>query len=183
MLGILIVTSHIFGAGSSGGIGALGIDFKALILQIITFLLVFWLLKKFALDKILKTLEQRRNTIDDSVKLGLEMEAEKALLAGKLDKMLASARTEADKIIAAGHQEAKDLIKAAEEAAARKTQSLLDDANARIGDEIEQARKNLEQEILFLVAEASEAVLGEKLDSPKDSQFIRRQLQKVGHHD
>jgi hypothetical protein len=39
-------------AAEEGGIAALGVDGKALVLQIITFVLVFWLLKKFAMPKI-----------------------------------------------------------------------------------------------------------------------------------
>jgi F-type H+-transporting ATPase subunit b len=166
-------------AASEGGIGALGVDLKGLILQIATFVLVFILLKKFALDKILKTLEERRKTIEEGVKLGQQMAQEKEKLAEQIEKMLKGARSEADKIIAAGHKDAGQIVQAAEAAAAKKTESLLAEAKVQINEEVKQARRSLEKEILTLVADTSEAVLGEKLDSSGDAQLIKRELQKV----
>src|SRR5690349_4409940 len=96
----LIPTSRILAAESTGGVAALGINLKALILQVITFLIVFWLLKRFALTKIVQTLEERRQKIDEGVTLGREMEAEKAKLQDQVKASLQEARSEADKIIA-----------------------------------------------------------------------------------
>jgi len=167
-----------FGAESGGGIAALGVDVKALILQIATFVIVFLLLKKFALTKIVETLEKRRETIDDGVKLGLEMQKAKAELETSVAQVMKQARQQADKIIAAGHQDANELIKAAETAAARKTDALLVDANAKIEEDMARARKKLERDMLELVSEATEAVIGEKLDERKDSAIIERALSR-----
>ena len=79
MVTSLIGSSKVFAEGS-GGIAALGVDLKSLILQIITFVLVFWLLKKFAFEKIVKTLDERRQTIDQGVELGQKMAEEKQRL-------------------------------------------------------------------------------------------------------
>jgi F-type H+-transporting ATPase subunit b len=165
--------------GGSGGIGALGVDLKALVLQIVTFVIVFWLLKKFALDKIIKTLDERRKTIDDGVEFAREMEAEKAGLDERVQEMLAKAQAKADKLLAQGKTEAAELIKQAEADAAKRMDRVLTDAQSRIEQDIEKARKALEQEVLSLVAEATEAVLGEKLDSIKDTHLIERELKEV----
>lgn len=164
------------GGETKGGIAALGVDGKALVLQIITFIVVFVLLKKFALDKIVQTLEERRKTIDAGVELGREMAQEKERLDEEVEKVLKKARIEADKIIAAGHVEVGTLLKEAEEVAARRTDGLLKDAHARIDDDISKARKALEKEMLQLVAEATEAIIGEKLDSDKDNALIEKTL-------
>jgi len=166
-------------SGSSGGISALGVDLKSLILQIGTFVLVFWLLKKFALGKIVQTLDERRETIDQGVELGRKMAVEKARLDEEVEKVLHKARAEADKIIAAGHQEAGALLKGAEAVAARKTDALLVDAHARIEDDIAKARKSLEKDVLALIAEATEVVLGEKIDAERDRSLIRKALNEV----
>jgi len=86
----------------AGGISALGLDPLAILAQAITFLLLFWILKKFALTKIVDTLEKRRKTIDEGVELGLKMAEEQEKLNAKIEEKLAQARVEADKIIAAG---------------------------------------------------------------------------------
>lgn len=170
---------HIFGAESGGGIAALGVDVKALVLQIITFVIVFLLLKKFALAKIIKVLEKRQETIDKGVELGREMVEEKARLEEKIDRALQKARAEADKIIAAGHSEATALIKQAEDDAAKKVNTMLADAKSRMDDDIELAKRTLEKETLRLVAEVSEVVLQEKMSSSKDTQLIERALHEA----
>ena len=162
------------------GIGALGIDVLAIVAQAVTFLVLFFVLKKFALDGIVKTLEKRRKTIDDGVRLGREMEAEKAQLDENVEKALREARREADKIIAGGQKEAGEIIRAAEETATRKTDAILADAHAKIEEDIEKARVSLEHEMRSLVAEATEVIISEKLDAKKDESLIKRAFARVG---
>ena len=170
---------HVFGAEEEAGIAALGIDPLASLAQGVTFLVLFFLLKKFALNKIVETLEKRNKTINDGIRLGQTMEAEKADLDQKVKGIIKEARIEADKIIASGHTEAAEVVKQAEAAATRKVDAMLVDAKAKISDEMLAAKKALTQEILTLVSEATEAVIDEKLDDKKDRQLIERQIEKV----
>lgn len=180
---MVIELLHNFGAEAAGekagGIAALGIDLKALILQAITFVIIFLLLKKFALDKILATLEERRQKIDEGVDLGLQMELEKQKLEGMIQEQLQKARKEADVIITGAHEEAGSLIKDAETKANHKVESMLADAHAQIAEDVKRAKKELEHEVLELVSEATEAIIGEKLDSKKDSKLIDQALKGV----
>lgn len=162
------------------GIGALGIDIVAILAQAATFLVLFFILKKFALDGIVATLEKRRKKIDDGVRLGIEMEAEKARLDEKVEEMLQKARRNADEIIEGGKKESAEIIKAAEEAAGRKADALLADAQAKIEQDIDSARRSLEQEMRALVAEATEVIIEEKLDAKKDESLLKRAFAKVG---
>ena len=85
---------------SSSGLGSLGIDGKAFVIQLVTFLLAFWVLKHWAFGPIVKLMEQRRKTIEDGVSLGEQMRKDKAPLEDQVAKELAKARTEADGILA-----------------------------------------------------------------------------------
>lgn len=161
------------------GIAALGIDPIAILAQAATFLLLFWVIKKFALDKIVESLEKRRKTIDDGVRLGREMEAEKEQLDEKVEIALKKARTEADAIIAQAREESGGIIKEAETKASQKVDTMLAEAHNKIEEDIERARKGLEQEMRNLVAEATEEIIREKLDAKKDASLLDRALQKV----
>jgi F-type H+-transporting ATPase subunit b len=165
-----------FAAEEVGGIAALGIDPLAILAQAVTFLVLFYIVKRFALEKIVKTLEERRKTIDKGVKLGFEMEAEKARLEGTIQKALQDARNESDKIIAGAQTEARQLLKDAEEKAAHKTNELIAEAHAKIALDVEKARRQLQADTLALVAEATEAIIHEKLDTKKDAGLIKRWL-------
>lgn len=161
------------------GIAALGIDPLAILAQAATFLLLFYVIKKFALDKIVKTLEERRKTIDQGVRLGREMEVEKEKLSEEINKELQKARTEADKIIATSREEAGAIVRDAETAAQRKADAIVADARAKIEEDVVKARDGLQKEVLELVADASSVILEEKLDARKDMNMIERAIAKV----
>lgn len=161
------------------GIAALGLDPVAILAQAVTFLVLFFIIKKFALNKIVATLEERRKTIDKGVELGYEMEREKAKLDEQVAEALHKTRQEADKIIAAAHEEAGQMIREAEVAAARKTDQLISDAHNKIAQDIANAKKDVEKEVRVLVAEATAKVIGEKLDAKKDAALMEKALQET----
>lgn len=160
----------------SSGIGALGISPSAFVIQLITFLIVFSLLKKFAFKPIVRLLEERRQTIDDGVKMGIRMEKEKAKLDENVAKAMREARVDADKVIANAHKEARDVIREAEKTAVRKAETILADAEVRIEGESERAKLALEKDIVGLISEATEAIVGEKVDIKKDGEIIEKIL-------
>jgi F0F1-type ATP synthase membrane subunit b/b' len=75
-------------ATPEGGLAVLGINPVAFMLQLITFLILFFILRKFAFNKIIKLLEERRLTIDKGVDLGREMTAQKQQLDERINQAL-----------------------------------------------------------------------------------------------
>lgn len=161
---------------STSGIGALGVSPSAFLIQLITFLLVFLLLKKFAFKPIIRMLEERRKVIDDGVKMGQKLEKERAKLDSEVVQVMRDARVEADKIIGNGQKEAREIIREAEKAGQRKVDTMMTDAEARINEETEQAKRKLEKEIVGLVSEATEAIVEEKVDPVKDAKLIDKAM-------
>ncbi len=166
-------------AEEAGGIGALGLDPLAILAQAVTFLLLFWVIKRFALEKIVASLEERRKTIDKGVRLGLQMQDEKEKLDANIEKTLQKARVQADDLLAEAHREAGSIISRAEEAARARTDTMLGDARARIEDDVQKAKRELEKEMVRLVADATEIIIAEKLDANKDNALIERALKGV----
>lgn len=158
------------------GLGALGVSFQAFLIQLITFVLVFLLLKKFAFDRIGKTLEERRKTIDDGVRLGQKLEKEREKLDEEVAKVLREARHDADKIIATAHKEAREIQREAEKSGQKKVEAMVDDAHDRIEEDKKQAKRSLEKDIVGLVSEATETIVHEKVDSKKDAELIDKAI-------
>lgn len=161
---------------SAGGIAALGIDPWAILAQAVTFLLLFFIIKKFALEKIVKALEERRQTIDQGVHLGYKMAEEQTKLEEKIESELHNTREKADQIVAEAHKDAGDILRAAEDNATRKVDDMLAEAHVRIEDDMKKAQEALRQDMLGLVADATEVIIGEKLDRRKDEELIRKAL-------
>lgn len=171
---------HIFGATEEAtGIAALGIDPLAILAQAGTFLVLFLIIKKFALKGIVSTLEKRRQTIDNGVRLGQKMEAEHAQLQDKIAAELQKARGQADEIMVEAHQEAGKILQAAESKTAEKVETMLKEAQNRIDAEVQRAKRELEKDTLALVAHATEVIISEKLDTSKDARLISRALEEA----
>jgi len=167
-----------FAAEDSGGIGALGIDGKALVIQLVTFVLAFWVLQRFAFKPIIKMMDQRRETIEQGVTIGEQMKKDQAALEVKVEQTLQKARKEADGIIAAAQDSSREIVHEAEDKARDKAAGVLKEAEERIKTETQRARKQLEGEVVNLISEATEAIIGEKVDAKKDAQLIERALQE-----
>lgn len=165
-------------AAESSGIGALGIDGKAFLIQLITFLLAFLILKRYAFKPIVKVLNERRETIESGVKLGEQMQKEQAEFEAKVEQLLQEARQQADEIMAGAQDNARQTVREAEDKAREKAAGILKEAEARIDQDTARARKQLEKELVGLVSDATEAIIGEKVDAKKDAQLIERALKE-----
>lgn len=173
----MLTTTTIFAAESSeSGLAALGVDPKAFLIQLITFVLVFVVLKRYAFKPILKTMQERRDTIESGVKLGEEMKRERAKLDEQVEAKLHEARQEADGIIAGAQDSGRQAIREAEDKARDKAAAVLKEAESRIAQDTARARKQLEAEVVSLISDATEAIIDEKVDAKKDAQLIERAL-------
>lgn len=161
-------------ATESGGI--LGFSPKSFLIQLITFTLIFVLLKKFAFARVVKVLEKRRQTIEDGVRLGEEMERRKQETEEEVGSILSQARSDADNIIENANKEVREMQREAEKSAKQKTDAMLADAQERISEDAERAKRKVEKDVITLVSEATEAVVHEKVDAKKDAELIDKAL-------
>lgn len=174
----MIQTFTLFGAENTTGIGALGVNGKSLIIQLLTFLFAYLVLRKYAFKPILKVLDDRRQVIEGGVQLGEDMKVEKAQLEAEVKKALAAARKQADGIVADANDAARDAIRAAEEKARDKADNIVKDAQARSEQDANRMRAAIETEVVSLISDATEAIIDEKLDGPKDTALITRVLKE-----
>ena len=168
----MVLTQFQLLADNSSGLGALGFSLSSFLIQLITFILAYLVLRKWAFGPIMKILKERRDVIDKGVKLGEQMEKEKIALEDKIEQQIAEARAKADAILTDANEAAKDAIRKAETDAELKAMAILDEAKDQTKQEIQRAKRKLEAEIVELVGEATEAILNEKVDSKKDTDLI-----------
>ena len=164
--------------GSSSGLGALGLSLSSFLIQLGTFIIALLVLRKWAFKPIMKVLNDRRDAIEKGVTLGEQMEREKAELEAKVAATLTKTRVQADKIIADANTTARQMVHDAEEAARNKAGGIVKEATARGEFETKRAWRKLEGQLASLVTDATEAVVGEKVDQNKDSALINRALKE-----
>ena len=163
---------------SSSGIGALGFSGQAFLIQLITFILAYLVLRRYAFGPIIRLMRQRRATIDDSVKLAAKLRQEQTELDQKVDKILHEASQKADSIIAEAQEAVRQASRDSDDKARTKAAAILAEAEERLKLESNQARKTLEKEVVGLISEVTEAVIEQKLDTKKDLQLIEKALKE-----
>jgi len=157
-------------------ISKLGIDWKLLIAQIVNFLVLLFVLYKFAYGPILAMLEKRQKKIEKG--LADAEEAHKKLQESeeKQKEILKKARTEANVIVEKAHIQAeKSKSEIAVEAKAQ-AEKILANAKIEIEREKEKTIGEIKSEIGSLVVAAAEKIIGEKMDGEKDKKLIERSL-------
>jgi F-type H+-transporting ATPase subunit b len=164
-----------FGDGSSG-FGALGISGSALLIQLVTFILAFFILRRFAFKPILKVLNDRREAINKGINLGDEMQKQQKKLDETVTKSLREARNQADAIMAEAQDAARAAARDNEEKSRLKADAIIKEAEERIEQEAMRVRHELEKELVGLVSSATEVIIDEKVDATKDAKLIDRAL-------
>ncbi len=160
----------------AGGLSALGLDVKSFLFQLVTFVLLLLILRKWAFPVLVKTLEDRRIAVEKSIDQAKATEAALQNAEKQIQKMLAEARDESAELVTAGHKEAAKMVEEAEEKAAKRAEHIVKEASASMEHELNKARTALKQETAQLVAEATGAILKEKVDAKKNAELISKAL-------
>ena len=166
-------------AAAAGGIGALGLNLQAFLFQLITFVLVLVILRKFVYGKLVDTLEARRQAVVDSLKAAEQSAKDLEQAEEKVSKLLDEAREEARGIVETAHKESTVMIEDAETKAAKKAEHIIASAESRMEQEIAAARRELRTETAQLVALATEKVLGQKVDAKTDAKLIATAIKEA----
>lgn len=164
---------------SSGGLGAFNINLKDFVFQLITFLIVLAVLRKWVVPKIVETMEKRQETLEQSLKNAKATEEALAKAESRAEEILARARKEADDAIAETKKAAAGVIADAETAAGERAAIIINEAEARLNEEREKMRQELRQELAVLVANATEKIIEEKVDVKRDMSLIERAIKGI----
>lgn len=166
-------------SADTGIFGALGIDWKTLIVQIVAFLLLVWLLGKFVYPLLMKSVDERMATIDAATEAAAQAQTAADNAQTEVAKLLKEAQKNADDIIATAKLESANAYGESEAKAQKRAEQLVLDARAEIHKEVSAAKKELYNETLELVTLATEKVVGTSLSDKVDSKLIDDALKAV----
>jgi F-type H+-transporting ATPase subunit b len=168
-----------FAEASTSGIGAFNINLKAFIFQLVTFVLVLFVLKRWVLPPLIATMDTRRETLEKSLVDAKQTEELLAKAEVRAEEILAKARVQADEALAETKKTASGIIADAEGAAGDRAAIIVKEAEARLGEERDKLRQELRAELAELVADATEKIIHEKLDTKRDMSLIERAIKGI----
>jgi len=152
-------------------LSGLGFVFPSFIAQVIIFLIVYLILKKFAFGPILEMLEARRARIEEGEKNLEQVRADMEQAEAKVKAMLDEANQKADNLIAEAKTSAANVREQKTQEAVAEAGSIL--AKAREASKLEHERLmgELKGEFGRLVVETTSKVTGKVLDDKDQSRI------------
>ena len=157
----------------------LGVDWKLLIAQAVNFLVLLWVLRRFAYRPMLEFLEKRTEKIESGLR-DAELAAEKlAEIEAKEREVLDEARKESAAIVARARESAEKTADRIMIESRKESERILAETRKKIEAERESARADMKRELAGLVMLATEKVLGEKLDGAGDDELVRKAVEKL----
>lgn len=134
--------------------------------QIVNFLIIFWVLKRFMYKPVLKLLDERKKKIEDGLKHAEEAEKRLTESIQKEEEMLKKAQSEAKKMISEANIAREKMLKDAEVDTKEQIAKMLAEARSQIQDEASAASKKLEVQVSKLAIEflkkSTKDLFGEK---------------------
>ncbi|MCA6078309.1 F0F1 ATP synthase subunit B [Fulvivirga sedimenti] len=138
-----------------------------IIWQTIIFLLLFFLLAKFAWKPILSSLKIREESIQSALDAAEKAKDEMAKLQADNKKMMDEARVERDAILKEARDVANNIKEEAKNDAAKQTEKMIADAKLAINTEKQAAMSDVKNQVAGLVLEVTENILRERLQDDK----------------
>lgn len=152
-----------------------GIEPILLAAQIVNFLIILWLLKRFAYKPIFQMLEKRRKVIAEGVENAQKSEEvlQKALDEEKAT--LKKAQNQAQEILSDAQKQSLETISQAEENAKVRVEKILSDAKKEIEQQTVEAEKQLSKH----TAELAVTILKKSLSGMTDAKSQKEIVGKV----
>jgi F-type H+-transporting ATPase subunit b len=145
-------------------LGGLGINLWFLASQIVSFLILWYVLAKWVYPAIMKTLDKRALVIREGVENASKARQELSEAETRVAQMLEEARKEAARTLAQATQAAEHVRDEIEQEARNRANEIVQQAQVRIQQEVSQARSELRKQVADLAILAAGQVIHTSLD-------------------
>lgn len=166
-------------ASNTNIFSALGIDWKMLIFQAISFVILVWLLGKFVFPVLMKQVDERQAKIEESTKAAVEAQKNAESAEKEVANLLAIARKEARDIVSTAKDEATVAVEVADAKASDRAKKIVASAHEQIEKDVLAAKKTLHNEMIDLVAAATETVLGKTVTAAIDKKVVSAAIKEA----
>ncbi len=150
--------------------------FGLIIWTLLAFLIVFFILKKFAWKPILNSMNQREKGIADSLATAEKIKLEMSQMKSENEALLVKAREERVQMLKEAKETKDKIIDEAKEQAKVETNKIIADAQSVINQQKMAALTDLKNQVGTLVVEVSEKILRRELSNRQEQEKYIKQL-------
>lgn len=155
-------------------LGKIGFDWHMALANLANFLIIFWLLKKYAWPSIQRIMDERQHKIDQGLEDAKKAAGDLIMAEENYKNRMNTAKKEANLIIAKASEEGREIIDKITKEAEIKTGKLMDEARELINKEKEKMLRETRQEIITTGIMIAEKIIKVRLDKSQDTQLIKK---------
>jgi F-type H+-transporting ATPase subunit b len=142
--------------------------------QLVTFIIVLFLLSKFAWKPIMAALHEREASIENALSAAEKAKLEMQGLKAENEKLLAEARMERDKILKEASEAGNTLIETAKQKANEEGGRMITQAREAIENEKRAAITEVKNMAAILSVDIAERILRKELSNPQAQQELAK---------
>lgn len=150
-----------------------------LVWTLVAFLIVFFILQKFAWKPILATLKERETGIADAIASADKIKAEMAALKNENETLMAKAREERAAMIKEAKETASKMLSDAKDKARLEYDRIVADAQSSIQQQKNAALTDVKNQVGSLVVEVAEKVLRRELANKAEQESYIKGLAEI----
>jgi F-type H+-transporting ATPase subunit b len=147
-------------------------EFGLIFWMTVTFLIVFFLMKKFAWGPILKMIQEREESIESALNSAQKAKEEMAELQNNNEKLLAEARLEKDKMLKEAREIKETMINDAKDAAQKEAQRIMAEARNSIQNEKMAAINELKNQVALMSVDIAEKIIRKDLSKDENQKAL-----------
>jgi F-type H+-transporting ATPase subunit b len=147
-------------------------EFGLIFWMTVTFLIVFFLMKKFAWGPILNMIHEREASIESALNSAQKAKEEMAELQNNNEKLLAEARLEKDKMLKEAREIKESMINDAKDAAQKEAQRIMTEARNSIQNEKMVAINELKSQVALMSVDIAEKIIRKDLSKDENQKTL-----------
>lgn len=158
--------------GANSGINALGINAGAFISQLISFLVVLFLLNKYFLPIVQRTLDKRQALIREGVENAERAKRDLVEATERAEQIIIKAQREANERLERATKSAEQIARQIETEARERGEKIYQQQIARIQQEANRARMELSRDVVNLSIDAAGRVIKRSVDNKDNRRLV-----------
>ena len=148
--------------------------------QLLIFVGLILILKKFAWKPILDTLNERENSIKESLESAQKAKDEFSKIKADNDKILSNAKKERDFIISDAKKTGREIIEDSKNAAKLESEKIIENARESIIQEKDLILKDLKSQVVDISVEIASKILQKELnEKQKQDDYTQKLIDQI----
>ena len=157
----------------------ISLEWQQILTHIVGFVIVLWILKKYAWKPLLNMIDERREKIQSDYDNAAEELKKAERLHANYEKRMKEAESEVRTKIQGAVREGQNMAAEIKEAARNEGRELIERAKEELSRDVDKAKVQLKLDIVRMTLAAAEKMIDEKLDEAKHRELIESFIDDV----